>query len=317
MPYKVLIPQDITNAGKAYLRECGYEVIVGSGHDEDTIVREVADCDALLVRTAQYTARILHAGRNLKVIARFGAGFDNIDIPAANELGIQITNAPVANSNSVAEHTIALILACAKNLIAMDRRVRDGRWDDRNRIMSSEVAGKTLGLVGLGHVGRLVAKKAGDGLGMNVVAYDAFLPPEKFPAEILRETSLECLFANADFVSLHIPSTPETKGSVNRRLLSKMRPTAFLINCARGEVVNETDLYAALSENWLAGAAVDVMSKEPPDAGAPLLRLENLTVSPHNAALTNEAMDMMGLHAAKGIDEVLKGLPPTWPVNTL
>ncbi len=317
MSYKVLIPQDITDAGKEFLRGQGYEVVLGSAHDEQTIIREVADCDAILARTAPYTRAILEAGKKLKVIGRFGAGVDNIDVAAATELGIQVVNAPIANSNSVAEHTVALILACAKNIPTMDERARDGRWDDRNTLKSREVAGKTLALVGLGHIGRLVAKKAADGLDMNVIAYDAYLPADKFPADITRETSLDNIFAHADFVSLHIPATPETKGMVNKSLLSKMRKSAYLINCARGEVVNEADLFTALSENWIAGAAVDVLAQEPPELSNPLLTLQNIIVTPHNAALTYEAMDLMGLHAAKGIVQVLSGEQPTWPVNKL
>lgn len=317
MPFKVLIPQDIPDAGKEYLREKGYQVIVGSDHDVDTIRREAADADAILARTAKYTQDIFQAATRLKVIARFGAGVDNIDLEAATNLGIQATNAPQANSNSVAEHAIGLLLALAKNTVRMNARARDGRWDERNNLVSREVAGKTLGLIGFGNIGRLVAKKAVYGLDMNVVAYDPFLPRERFPENIVREEDLATVFSQSDFISLHLPSMPATKGLVDRRLLRLMRPEAYLINCARGEVVNEADLFVALSENWIAGAAVDVLRQEPPAPDNPLFGLDNLVITPHHAALTAEAMDLAGIHAAMGIDEVLSGREPTWPVNQL
>lgn len=317
MGSKVLIPQDITAAGKEWLISKGYEVTVLKNSSAEAILEVIGDYDAVLARTAEYPRKILEAGKKLKVIARYGAGVDNIDCKAATELGIQVCNAPVANSNSVAEHTITLLLACAKNLLVQDRETRNGNYESRNQRKGMEVRGKTLGLIGCGHIGQLVAKKAYFGLDMQVIGYDAYLKQEQIPEYIHMEQEAEDVLAKADFVSLHIPATPETKDFINAGRLRKMKSSAVLLNCARGGVVNEKDLYVALIEKKLAGAGLDVFKKEPPDKENPLFSLENVIVSPHNAALTCEAMDKMGLHAAQGIDEVLQRKKPTWPVNQL
>lgn len=317
MGYKVLIPQDITEAGKDYLRQKGYEVCVLNDASVETICREVKDCDAILVRTAAYPRAVMEAGSKLKVIARYGAGVDNIDVEAATEHGIWVCNAPVANSNSVAEHAVTLLLACSKNLRVQDQQAREGNYESRNTLKSREVSGKSLGIVGCGHIGRLVAKKAHYGFDMRVKGYDPFMGADKFPDYIEREENLEQLFKECDFISLHIPATAQTKNLVDRNLLGKMKKSAVLINCARGGVVNEEDLYHCLKAGEIQGAGIDVFENEPDIAGNPLFELDNVIVSPHNAALTYEAMDQMGLDAAKGIDEVLNGQKPTWHVNKI
>ncbi|WFA08072.1 hydroxyacid dehydrogenase [Tissierella sp. Yu-01] len=317
MSFKVLIPQDITDAGKDYLVKRGYEVIIGTDSSVETICKEVVDCDAILARTALYPKKVMEAGKKLKVISRYGAGTDNIDINSATELGIQITNAPVANCNSVAEHTIALILACASNIAYMDNQVRKGNWEERNRTKSIEVENKVLGLIGLGRIGRSVASKAYNGLGMKVIGYDPYISSDNRIENIEIVDDINEVYKKADFISLHIPATAETKGTVNGEAFRIMKNTAYLINCARGEIVNEDDLYDALTSNQIKGAAIDVMCQEPPVSNHPLFELNNLIFSPHNGALTVEAMDRMGIHAAMGIDEVLTGLKPTWPVNII
>lgn len=317
MAFKVLIPQDITDAGKDYLKERGYEVVVGSGFDAATIIKEGADADAFLVRTAPYTREMMENCKKLKVIGRHGVGVDNIDLGAATELGIQVTNAPTSNALSVAEHTIGFITALAFHITIMDKNAREGRWAQRNVLKCIELDGKVLGLVGLGRIGRMVAEKASKGLGMKVIGYDPFVTKENAPEGIEVVETKEEVFKNADFISLHIPATEETKQSINKDVFKLMKKSAFIINCARGEIMNEDDLYTALSENWIAGAALDVLKDEPPKADNPLLTLDNIIISPHNAALTQESMDRMGLHAAIGIDEVLTGKKISWPVNKL
>ncbi len=320
MSFKVLFPNDIAQLGKAFLKDRGYEVVMGAGNDEASLLRDIADADAVLASAERYSRRILEAGKKLKVIARFGVGYDAIDLEAATELGVQITNTPFALTNAVAEHTVALLLACAKQIGYMDKRVRAHDWNKSRRDyrhISVEVSGKTLGLVGLGNIGRLVAKKAMDGFGMKVVAHDPYLPADKHPAGIARAASLEELFATADFISLHTPSTPETRGSINRSLFAKMKKTAFFVNCARGDVVNEPDLIAALADGRIAGAALDVLESEPPKPDNPLLAMDNVVLLPHTASFTTESMDAMGMHAAQSIDEVLSGRPVTWPVNKI
>ena len=317
MGCKILIPQDITKAGKDFLKDKGYKIKVLEDSSMDSICREVGDCDALLVRTALYPRKIMEAGKQLKVIARYGAGVDNIDIDAASEYGVQVCNAPIANSNSVAEHAIALLLACAKNLKVQDKETRKGNFESRNILKSMEVSGKILGLVGCGHIGQMVAQKAHYGLHMNVKAYDTYISQSKLPSYIQLVDQIDEIFETCDFISLHIPITEDTRDSVNRNLLNKMKPNSVLINCSRGGVVNEADLYEVLSRGRIKAAGIDVFEKEPVSMENPLLQLENVIVSPHNAALTYEAMDQMGIDAAKGIDEVLSGKTPTWPVNRL
>lgn len=317
MSFKVLIPQDITMAGKQWLQEQGCEVTVLKDSSEKSICGVIGEYDAILARTAPYTRKILEAAKKLKVIGRYGAGTDNIDCVAATELGIQVCNAPIANSNSVAEHTVTLLLACAKNLLCQDTRTRRGNFESRNTLKGTEVANKILGLIGCGNIGQRVAQKVTYGFDMRVIGYDAFISEDKLPDYIEKVNSVEEIFKTADFISLHVPLTQETKNLVDINKLNQMKSSAVLLNCARGGVVNETDLYAALKEKKIAAAGLDVFEKEPASADNLLFTLENVIVSPHNGALTYEAMDKMGLDAAKGIMEVLKGQKATWPVNHL
>ncbi|MCC2125400.1 hydroxyacid dehydrogenase [Hominiventricola filiformis] len=314
---KVLIPQDIAEAGKKFLLDKGYEIKMGSAADEETIAKEVTDCDAILIRTAPVTRKVLEAGKNLKVVSRHGVGVDNIDVQAATELGIQVTNGPLSNSESVAEHAVAFIMALAHHIVEMDENVRNHDWESRNRVRMTGLSGKTVGIVGLGRIGRYVAKKVALGLDMKVIGFDAYIPKDAVPEYVEMVDSMEELYKRSDFVSLHCPATPETKGSVNMKYLSLMKPGAFLVNCARGEVVNEEDLYQALTTGIIKGAALDVLSSEPPKEDNPLLGLKNVILSPHCAAHSYESFDNMAVHAGIGIDEVLTGKSVSWPVNKL
>lgn len=316
MAHTVLIPSDISQAGKDYLREKGYTIKMGRGLDEETIMEDVAGCDALLARNEHITRRVMEAGKQLKVISKHGVGLDKIDLDAARELNIWVTNGPLSNTVAVAEHTMMLILACAKKLVYFDNAVRSGDYDIRNRVKGMDLEGKTLGLLGLGKIGNLVAKKAIHGFGMQVIGYDPYLPAERREAEIAYFDTMEEIFERADVVSVHMPSTPQTRGCIGRALLGRMKPTAYLINAARGDLIREEDLVEALQAGRIAGAGLDVYSEEPLRQDHPLFQLTNVTLTPHNAALTLETTDRMGLHAAVGIDEVLSGCAPSWPVVT-
>ncbi len=313
MAYRVLLPQDIAEEGKAWLRERGYELRPGSGVSARELQREIADCDAVLVRTALLSAEVLRAGPRLRVVARHGVGVDNIDLQAAADLGIVVTNGPHSNASSVAEHTLAVMLALARNLLIVDRALREGRFEVRDEVRGVDMEGKVLGVIGLGRIGSRVARMARLGLDMEVIGHDPFLPAERLP-EGVSPVGLEELFRRADFVSLHLPATPQTHGLVGGRELAWMKPTAFLVNVARGGVVKEADLLEALRAGRIAGAALDVFAEEPPPRDHPLLALPNVLVTPHTAALTRECAVRMALHAAQGIDEVLSGRPVTWPV---
>jgi Phosphoglycerate dehydrogenase and related dehydrogenases len=312
--YKVLIPQDISEPGKAYLRDRGYEVIVGSASDENTIKKEVADCDALLVRTALYPKDVIAAGKKLKVIARYGVGTDNIDVTAAEKQGVYVTIAKNVNVHSVAEHTITLMLAAAKSLHHCYVAMEEGDWEIRNMLPTVELRGKTLGLVGLGNIGREVAHIAYLGLQMNIIGYDAYADKNQLP-DFIKLVTLQDLYKQSDVISLHIPATPQTKNMINADVLKQMKNSAFLINCARGGIVNEEDLFAALVNKGIAGAAMDCFEEEPMKKGNRLLTLLNFVGSPHNAGMTTEARDALGISCAKAIDDVLNGREPQYPVN--
>jgi D-3-phosphoglycerate dehydrogenase len=315
MAYRILIPQPIAEEGKDYLRERGYEIKMGAGYTADIMKEDVEDCDAILMRTAQLPAEVLQAGKRLKVIGRHGVGVDNIDLEAATELGIQVTNAPESNANSVAEHTIGLIIACAKKFSFFDGETRKGNFGIRDQVRGVDLEGKTVGIVGFGAIGSLVAKKAIFGFDMSAIVYDPYLAKDKVPAEITLIDSWEELFQTADFVTLHLPSTPETKGSVGKDEFGMMKSTAFLINAARGEIVNEAELIKALQGRRIAGAGLDVYAQEPPAKDNHLFQLDNVILTPHNAALTKECTIRTAIHAAMGIDAVLSGRTPKWSVN--
>lgn len=316
MPYKVVIPQDISEEGKNFLIDKGYEVIIGTGKTDITSMKEiVSEADALLIRTAPYTREVIDAAPNLKVISRLGVGLDNVDVEYCTEKGIWVTISPQANSNAVAEHTLGLIIAAAHNIVYMDKQVRMGNWEVRNIKKGRDIAGKTLGIVGFGRTGSLVAKKAALGFDMNIIVYSRSLKEKGYPSYVTAVSSIEEVFKKSDFVSLHVPSSPETKNMVNSDLLSLMKPTGVIINCARGDIVCEEDLYDALKSGKIAVAAVDVMREEPPRNYNKLFYLDNFIVTPHNATLTHETMDTSGLHAAMGIHDVLSGKEPSWAAN--
>ncbi|MCQ2453519.1 MAG: hydroxyacid dehydrogenase [Clostridia bacterium] len=312
---KVYLPQDMDAAGKEYLIERGYEIKMGTGTTPEIMAKEIVDCDAVIVRVAQFPASVINAAPKLKVIGRHGVGTDNIDVAAATARGIRVTNGPYSNTESVAEHAAGMILALAHRIPLLNDAVREGNWGIRNSpIGMSDIKGKTLGLVGSGRIALSLAEKMHFGFGMKVITYGT-RHPERLPEYVTMAASLESLFAEADVVSLHCPLTEETRLMVNAELLNRMKPTALLVNTARGEVVDEMALYEALKNKKITGAAADVAAGEVMDKNHPLLTLDNFIVSPHCASHTREGKINMAVHAAMGVDEVLSGKEPTWPVN--
>lgn len=316
--YKILIPQDIAEVGKDYLLERGYELKVGVPVDIESLKREVADADGLIVRNARYPREVLEAGKRLKVVARHGTGVDNIDLAAATELGIQVTNAPVSNINAVAEYTVSLIMALSCQLRTVDVRTRAKDWSYRDKMPSlrRELKGSVLGIVGFGRIGRMVAEKVMNGLGMRVVVYDP-MPVEAGHPLLTVADDLDTLLEQADLVTVHVPSTPQTRGLFDLGAFKKMKDSAYFINCARGDVYVEEDLCQALEEGEIRGAALDVYREEPLSPESRLFEQEGLLLSQHNASLSKESTDNMALHAAIGVDEVLSGKAPSWAVNHL
>lgn len=314
MKKKILIPQDIAEAGKDFLREQGYELKMGTGTGESEMLRDIEDCEGLLLRTAQCSRAVLSGASKLKVVARHGAGYNNVDVKAAEELGIWVTNTPDATTKAVAEFTIGAMLAVAKGIFPCSRAMRDGDFYYKNSHKGTDLAGKTLAVIGLGRIGSEVAKKAYYGFDMKVIAYNPRRHPER-EADYIEMVSIEEAFEKADFVSLHMPLNEQSRECIGEELLSKMKSSAYLINCSRGEVIEEDALFRVLQEGKIRGAFLDVLKEEPVDSRNPFLSLENVVATPHMASNTAECMDAMALQAAQQIDKVLRGEEPDYPVN--
>lgn len=313
--YKVLIPQDIHSKAKDYLLQKGYNVQVGPGFDEQTLLHEVPDANALIVRTAPYPANVIQAATKLQIIARHGVGVDNIDLEQAKAQNIWVTVAKGANVTSVAEHTIALLLASAKQLKAFDTATRNDQFPIRNQLHGIELFGKTLGIIGLGAIGQKVAEIAAKGLGMKILAYDVF-KPQNIPDYVSWQADVESIFKAADAISVHVPLTSETANLINRASIAMMKDGVILVNCARGGIFNEADLVEALKSGKVRAAGLDVFEQEPPQANHPLFSLNTVMMTPHNAALTDDAAEAMAMSCAIAVDDVLSGRKPQFPIVT-
>lgn len=313
--YRILIPEDISEKGKQYLLERGYEIQMGRSNEESVICEDVVDCDAILVRNTRYTRKIMEAGKRLKVIARHGTGVDNIDLKAAAELGIQVVNGPAANIDTVAEFTIAMMLAVSCGLFQIEYSTRQGDWEFRKTYKRREISEKTIGIVGFGNIGKSVANKLYAAFQPKILIYDNYVNQKTAPDGMERVKSMDELLQRADIVTLHVPSTDDTRGMMGERQFSAMKNGAVLINCSRGDICVEKDLCSALESGRLAGAALDVYESEPLPMDSPLLHMPQVLLSQHCAGLSKASTDRMALYAAQGIDEVLSGKVPTWPVN--
>ena len=313
--YLIYLPQDIAETGKRYLQEKGYVLRIGTASDEDTMLRESSDADGILVRTAKVTRAIIEHAPRLRVISRHGAGVDNIDVEAALEHGIYVTNGPESNTNAVAEHVAAFVLACAYHIPILNSAVRRGDWDIRDRLRMTEISGKQVGFIGFGRIGQLAAQKLHDGFGMRIIAWSPHIAEKKLPMWVEKASSMEEVLKNADFVSLNCPASEHNHHMINQERLALMKPEAFLINCGRGALVDESALTEALRGGMIGGAALDCLETEPPAVDHALFKLENVILSPHCSSHSPETFNRMALHAAMGIDEVLSGKPITWRVD--
>jgi D-3-phosphoglycerate dehydrogenase len=305
---KVLVREPIADAGLELLR-AKFEVVVDT---ESPIEEIVADYDGLIVRSAtKVTADVVERATRLKVIGRAGVGVDNVDVDAATRRGIVVANAPESNIVSAAEHAVGLLLALARNIPQAHAALVEGRWE-RSKWGGIELADKVLGVLGFGRIGRQVARRA-LALQMKVVAYDPFVSAERFRELGVESATFDEVLERADFLTLHLPLTDETRGSIDATALARMRDGARLVNAARGELVDEDALLTALESGKLAGAAIDVFSKEPYDG--PLLRAPNVVVTPHLAASTEEAQDRAGVIVAEQVAAALDGGLVTNAVN--
>jgi D-3-phosphoglycerate dehydrogenase len=310
---KVLIPEKLADPGIELLkRDFDVDVLLDLSAEE--LLEKIGAYDGLIIRSAtQVTAEVIERAENLKAIGRAGIGVDNIDIEAATKRGVIVANAPESNTVAAAEHTLGLMLSAARRIPAADASLKGGEWK-RSAFKGVEVREKTLGLVGLGHVGAIVARGA-IGMGMKVLAYDPYVSEDRMRSmNVERAETTDEVFENADFVSLHVPRTPQTIGLVNEESLKKMKPTAYLINVARGGIVDEAALYEALKGGVIGGAALDVFAEEP-TTDSPIFSLPNVVVTPHLGASTAEAQDRAGITAAEQVATALRGQVPMHAIN--
>jgi D-3-phosphoglycerate dehydrogenase len=308
----VLVADPIADEGLAILRQhANIEVVVG---DRAAFERKLEFADALLVRSeTRVTAAVMDSAPRLRVIGRAGAGVDTIDVDAATARGIVVVNAPGGNAVAAAEHTLALMFALARRVSAADASLKRGEWA-RSAYMGTELTGKTLGLIGLGRVGSEVARRA-LGLDMRVLVYDPYVPDEHARRNGMEPVELDTLLESSDFVSLHVPLTEATRSVLSAARIARMRPGAFVINCARGGLIDDAALLAALEEGRLAGAAVDVFATEPVTTDDPLPRHPRIVATPHLGASTVEAQVNVAAQVANEVLAVLEGRPTQFAVN--
>jgi D-3-phosphoglycerate dehydrogenase len=301
---KIVVADDLPESSLELLRADGWQVDARSGRSPADLARDVADADALLVRSAtKVTKDLLAAASRLRIVGRAGTGVDNIDVPAASARGVVVVNAPGANSISVAEHACALMLALARMVPAADQAMKAGKWE-KKRFLGTELRGKTLGIAGLGRIGQEVAIRA-RGFGMKIVAHDPFISREIAEGLGVELLSLDQLCAVSDYLTLHLPSTPETKHFFNDARLSKVKPGIRIINTARGDLIDEAALGRAIDSGRVGGAGLDVFEKEPP-ADWSLTARPQVVATPHIAASTEEAQELVGLDTAAAVRDFLR-----------
>lgn len=311
--WRVLLYEDMHQAGKQLLAEKA-EVLLARSLDENDLMGQVKDVDALIIRAnGAVTARLMDAAPRLKVIGRHGVGVDAIDLEAAKERGIVVCNTPAANVESVAEQAVGLMLAVSKQIARADQAIREGRWQVRYEYIGQELHSRTLGLIGMGRIGGRVAEICQLAFKMPVLYYDivSYLPAEEKLGA--RKLPLNDVLAQADYVSVHVPLLPATQGLIGREQFGLMKKGAIFINTARGPIVDEAALIEALQSGHLAGAGLDVYDREPVAADNPLLHMENVVLTPHMAAHTEDALRAMSL-VAEDVLRVLEGKQPLYRV---
>lgn len=306
---KFILSHPIVDEAMQLLEGCETQVL--NAKEIAEYKNAIADADAIIARIARVSAEAIDASPNLKVIGRTGVGFDMVDVEAATKRGIPVVLTPGANNHSVAEHTVAMLFALSKNLVEGHNEQMKGNYAIRSKGVAFELLDKTIAVLGLGAIGSDVAKLC-KAIGMRVIGYDPFMPAEKIeamgciPASDFRAVLPEC-----DFVTVHMPLLDSTRGMIGEKEIAAMKPTAMIVNCARGGIIDEKALTAALNEGRLAGAGIDCFEKDPPDADDPLLNAKNVIASPHSAAQTREAIVRMHRMCVEGCLTVLRG--EKWP----
>jgi D-3-phosphoglycerate dehydrogenase / 2-oxoglutarate reductase len=300
----VLIAEELSPATMEALGP-DFDIRSCNGADRAELLPAIADVDAVLVRSAtKVDAEVLAAAKRLKVIARAGVGLDNVDVKAATQAGVMVVNAPTSNIVSAAELAVGLLLAAARNIAPANESLKKGEWK-RSRYTGVELYEKTVGIVGLGRIGVLVAQRL-SAFGMNVIAYDPYVQPGRAAQMGVRLVTLDALLGESDFVSVHLPKTPETLGLIGDEELHKVKPHLIVVNAARGGIVDENALYSALKEGRVAGAGVDVFASEP-CTDSPLFEFESVVATPHLGASTHEAQEKAGIAVARSVQLALAG----------
>ena len=295
---KILISDKLSEAGINLLnKNPDIQIHIETGLNEAQLCQIIGDYDALLIRSAtKVTEKVLDAAKKLKLIGRAGIGVDNIDVKAATERGVIVMNTPDANATTTAELAVAHMMSLSRHLPEADRSIRAGKWE-RSQLMGTELAHKTLAVFGFGTIGRIVSQR-GLGLRMRVIAYDPFVTPERFKELGVEPVDFDTLIAEADYLTLHCPMNDKTRGIIGAAQFAKMKNDVRIVNCARGGLIDETALYAALKDGQAAGAALDVYENEPPE-DSPLLTLDNIVFTPHLGASTFEAQDAVSIEIAR------------------
>jgi len=312
--FMVLLYEDMHEAGKAILREKA-EILFATSLEEASLMNEVKEVDGIIVRAnGKVTRKMMDVAPKLKVIGRHGVGIENIDLEAATEKGIWVVNTPDANDISVAEHFFGLALILSKMLKKADVALREGRFEARYQYIGKELNGKTLGILGFGRIGKTIGRIGHNGFNMKVLYYDAIRYEEVEKEIKAKKVSLGEVLSQSDYISINLPMLPETKDLLKAREFGLMKPSAYIINLARGPIWDEKALYAVLKEEKIAGAGSDVYAVEPATKDHPLFQLENFIGTPHMAAHTDEALRRMSM-VAEDIIRVLEGETPLHPVN--
>ena len=302
---RVLVSEKIADGGLQRLRDAGHEVDIQLDLTPETLLDAVKGAHALIIRSAtKVTKEVLEAGTDLIVVGRAGIGLDNVDVTAATDRGVMVVNAPQSNTLSAAEHTMALLLAQARNVPQAHAALKAGRWE-RSKWEGVELSDKVLGIIGLGRIGKLVAQRA-MAFGMKLIAYDPFVTPDRARQINVELVDLDTLMSRSDFITLHLAKTPETAGLIGAEMLAKAKPSLRVINVARGGIVDEEALAAAIANGTIAGAALDVFAAEP-TTESPLFELDEVVVTPHLGASTAEAQDKAGDTIAEMVELALAG----------
>lgn len=310
---KVFLTERIHSDAVSYLQE-HFEVVQGASTNPADVIRQAKGCAAILIRSAKITAEVMDAIPTLRVVAKHGMGVDNIDVDHATEKGILVVNAPFSNLNAVAEHIVMLLLSLSKRTVRMDKLTRQGEFAKRNEYKTMELKGATVGIVGMGKISRLVVKKLA-GFEMKILASDPFVTQEDMAGFPVTMVPPEEVYRRSDVVIVHTSLFPSTYHLVGAEQFRMMKKTAYIINAARGPVIDEAAMIAALRNGEIAGAGLDVFEQEPPEKENPLFAMDNVILSPHNAALSEGALRAMAMDSALGITEYLTGKTVTYPVN--